>query len=146
MEAARHDGGVDSVDGVDEVGRYLGDLIGLVAQATPGPLRVARESDRHYALTTGAGRRVAVVNRRSDAALFARDRMDLRALVLGVSEVMGLHHDRGDGRCVQDGQPMPCATLRELRAQLAPRAESVHAESVHADSVHASSVHDAESE
>lgn len=109
----------------DEIGRYLHELAQLVRRATPGPLVVRRTPDRRYTLTAaGTGRLVAVVNRSSDAEVFARDRLDLRALVAGVAEVIGRHHDDGSGRCAQDGQPVPCVTWRELQVQLAPRAES----------------------
>ena len=108
----------------DQVGRYLDDLMRLVGRATPGPLEVQRQPDRRYALTTPAGRLVAVVNRGPDAEVFARDRLDLRALVAGVAEVIGRHHDDGSGCCVEDGQQVPCITRRELQAQLAPRAGS----------------------
>ena len=113
----------------DPVGRYLLELIRLVARATPGFLCIDQGTDRRYRLTTARGQAVAVVNKRVDAEVFARDRMDLRALVLSVSEVIGLHHDRGDGRCNQDGQQLLCATLQELQTQLAPRAESAREES-----------------
>jgi hypothetical protein len=105
--------------GEAELGRYLDDLMALVARATPGPFAIGRTPDRRYALTAANGRPVAVVNRRSDAEVFARDRLDLRALVLGVAEVLGRHHDDGEGRCAQDGQPVPCETRRELATRLA---------------------------
>jgi hypothetical protein len=82
---------------------------------------IGRTSDRRYALTAQDGRPVAVVDRRSDAEIFARDRLDLRALVTGIGEVLGRHHDDGEGRCSQDGQPLPCDTRRELVKQVVPR-------------------------
>ena len=108
----------------DQIGQYLGELMALVARATPGAFAVERTTDRRYALTTENGRLVAVVNRRSDAELFARDRLDLRALVSGVAEV--LHRHRGDdrGRCALDGELMPCTTRRDLALQLDQRAQS----------------------
>jgi N12 class adenine-specific DNA methylase len=106
------------------VARYLDDLMAMVARATPGQLSIDRTPDRRYTLTTTTGQLVAVVNRRSDADVFARDRLDLRALVAGVAEVVGRHHDDGTGACEQDGQPMPCVTRRDLDLQLAPRAGS----------------------
>lgn len=114
MWAGEHDG----------VGRYLEDLMALVARATPGLLVVERTADRRYTLSTASGRLVAVVNRRSDAAVFARDRLDLRALVTGVAEVLARHHDRGDGRCAHDGEPVPCTTRQDLTMQLKQRVES----------------------
>lgn len=107
-----------------QVGRYLDDLMAMVARASPGLLSVGRTPDRRYALTTTTGQLVAVVNRRSDADVFARDRLDLRALVAAVAEVIGRHHDDGTGRCDQDRQPMPCVTRRDLDLQLAARAGS----------------------
>ena len=104
-----------------ELDRYLRDLMALVARATPGSFVIGRTADRRYALTDQSGRPVAVVNRRSDAEVFARDRLDLRALVVGVAEVIGRHHDDGEGRCSQDGQSMPCDTRREFAKRLAPR-------------------------
>jgi hypothetical protein len=108
----------------DQVVRYLDELMALVARATPGMLRVEPTANRRYALRTSSGRLVGVLNRRPDAELFARDRLDLRALVIGVAEVYGRHHDDGSGHCAQDGEPVPCSTRRELRMQLAPRTES----------------------
>jgi hypothetical protein len=107
--------------GEAELGQYLDDLMALVARATPGPFAIGRTTDRRYALIAENGRPVAVVNRRSDAELFARDRLDLRALVVGVAEVLRRHHDDGEGRCSQDGQPMSCETRRELAKRLAGR-------------------------
>jgi hypothetical protein len=94
----------------------------LVARATPGLLVVRRTGDRRYALSTAHGRPVAVVNRRSDAEVFARDRLDLRALVTGAAEVLARHHDNGHGRCAQDGEPVPCTTRQDLSMQLEQRA------------------------
>jgi hypothetical protein len=108
----------------DQIGRYLGELMALVARATPGAFSVERTTDRRYALTTENGRLVAVVNRRSDADLFARDRLDLRALVSGVAEVLSRHHPDGRGKCAQDGELMPCTTRRDLGLQLGQRAAS----------------------
>lgn len=106
------------------VGQYLEDLMTAVARATPGPLSVDRGSDGRYLLRTSTGGLVAVVNRSADAEVFARDRLDLRALVTGVAEVIGRHRDNGSGRCAEDGQPMSCLTLRELEQHLGPRAGS----------------------
>lgn len=106
------------------VGRYLEDLMSAVARATPGPLSVERGSDGRYVLRTSTGTQVAIVNRSVDAAVFARDRVDLRALVTGVAEVIGRHRDDGSGRCVEDSQAMSCLTLRELEQHLGPRAAS----------------------
>jgi hypothetical protein len=114
--------------GGEPVGRYLLELIRLVARATPGLLHIDQGTDRRYRLTGARGQTVAVVNRRADAEVFARDRMDLRALVLGVSEVIGRHRDRGDGRCCEDGQLLPCGTLHELLTHLAQRAGSASEE------------------
>ena len=66
--------------GETELDRYLRDLMVMVARATPGAFVIGRTGDRRYALTAPDGRQVAVVNRRSDAEIFARDRLDLRAL------------------------------------------------------------------
>jgi len=85
--------------GETELDRYLRDLMAVVARATPGAFVIGRTGDRRYALTAQDGRHVAVVNRRSDAEIFARDRLDLRALVTGIAEVLGRHHDDGEGRC-----------------------------------------------
>ena len=105
------------------VGRYLEDLMAVVARATPGPLSVARGSDGRYTLRSSSGAVVAVVHRAADAAVFARDRVDLRALVTALAEVMGRHRDDGAGRCVEDGQPLACLTLRELELQLGALAD-----------------------
>jgi hypothetical protein len=70
------------------------------------------------------GRPVGEVNRRSDAEIFARDRLDLRALVTGIAEVLGRHHDDGEGRCSQDGQPLPCETRRDLVRRVMPRGQA----------------------
>jgi len=110
--------------GEAELDRYLRDLMALVARATPGLLMIGRTTDRRYALTDQSGRPVALVNRRSDAEVFARDRLDLRALVVGVAEVLGRHHDDGEGRCSQDGQSLPCETRRELARRLTSEAAS----------------------
>lgn len=112
----------------EAVSRYLLELIRLVARATPGFLLVDQATDRRYRLTTSRGQTVALVNRRADAEIFARDRMDLRALILSVSEVIGRHHDRGDGRCHEDSQLLPCGTLQELLTHLTPRAGTAHEE------------------
>jgi hypothetical protein len=110
--------------GETELDRYLRDLMAMVARATPGRFVVGRTRDRRYALTAQDGRAVAVVNRRSDAEIFARDRLDLRALVAGVAEVLGRHHDDGEGRCSQDGQSLPCDTRRELVRRVTPREQA----------------------
>lgn len=94
------------------------------AAPTPGAFTVERTTDRRYALTTENGRLVAVVNRRSDAELFARDRLDLRALVSGVAEVLSRHHHDGRDKCAQDGELMRCTTRRDLGLQLDQRAQS----------------------
>ena len=106
--------------GETELDRYLRDLMAMVARATPGRFMIGRIGDRRYALTAQDGRAVAVVNRRSDAEVFARDRLDLRALVSGTAEVLGRHHDDGEGRCSQDGQPLPCDTRQELVRRAMP--------------------------
>ena len=105
------------------VGRYLGEMA-AVARATSGRLLVRRTADRRYALTTPSGRPVAPVNRRSDAEVFARDRLDLRALATGVAEVLARHHDDGAGHCAQDGEPVPCTTRQDVGMQLEQRVES----------------------
>lgn len=110
--------------GQAELDRYLRDLMAMVARATPGAFVIGRTGDRRYALTAQDGRRVAVVNRRSDAEIFARDRLDMRALVTGIAEVLGRHHDDGEGRCSQDGQPLPCDTRRELVRRVMPRGQT----------------------
>ena len=110
--------------GETELDRYLRDLMAMVARATPGAFVIGRTGDRRYALTAQDGRHVAVVNRRSDAEIFARDRLDLRALVTGIAEVLGLHHDDGEGRCSQDGQSLPCDTRRELVRRVMPRGQA----------------------
>ena len=74
----------------------------LVARATAGAFSVERSSDRRYALTE-PGRPVAMVNRRSDAELFARDRLDLRALVSGVAEVLSRHTTTAGGSTRRTG-------------------------------------------
>ena len=107
--------------GETELDRYLRDLMAMVARATPGLFVIGRTGDRRYALTAQDGRSVAVVNRRSDAEIFARDRLDLRALVTGIAEVLGRHHDDGEGRCSQDGQSLPCDTRQELVRRVVPR-------------------------
>jgi hypothetical protein len=107
-----------------ELDRYLRDLMAMVARATPGAFVIGRTADRRYALTAQDGRPVAVVNRRSDAEIFARDRLDLRVLVTGVAEVLGRHHDDGEGRCSQDGQPVPCETRRELARRVSPKGQA----------------------
>lgn len=111
------------VEGI-EVGRYLEDLMLAVARATPGLLSVDRATDGKYTLTSTTGGLVAVVNRKVDADLFARDRLDLRALVTGIAEVIGHHEDDGTGHCVQDGQPVPCITRQDLESHLAQRVGS----------------------
>ena len=100
--------------GETELDRYLRDLMAMVARATPGAFVIGRTGDR---------RPVAVVNRRSDAEIFARDRLDMRALVTGIAEVLGRHHDDGEGRCSQDGQPLPCDTRREFVRRVMPRGQ-----------------------
>jgi hypothetical protein len=110
--------------GETELDRYLRDLMAMVARATPGPFVIGRTGDRRYALTAQNGRTVAVVNRRCDAEIFARDRLDLRALVIAVAEVLGRHHDDGEGHCSQDGQPLPCDTRRELVRRVMPRRQA----------------------
>jgi hypothetical protein len=110
--------------GETELDRYLRDLMAMVARATPGAFVIGRTGDRRYALTAQDGRHVAVVNRRSDAEIFARDRLDLRALVTGIAEVLGRHHDDGEGRCSQDGQSLPCDTRRELVRRVMPRGQA----------------------
>jgi len=107
-----------------ELDRYLSDLMAMVARATPGRLVIGRTGDRRYALTAPDGRPVGEVNRRSDAEIFARDRLDLRALVTGIAEVLGRHHDDGEGRCSQDGQLLPCDTRRELVRRVMPRGQA----------------------
>ena len=107
--------------GETELDRYLSDLMVMVARATPGRLVIGRTGDRRYALTASDGRSVGVVDRRSDAEIFARDRLDLRALVTGIAEVIGRHHDDGEGRCSQDGQPLPCDTRRDLIRLVMPK-------------------------
>jgi hypothetical protein len=108
----------------EQVSRYLGDLMGLVIRASPGLLRIERTPDRRYALTTETGRLVGVINRRFDAEVFSRDRLDLRALVTGVVEVLARHHDDGKGCCAEDGELMPCTTRLDLDRQLWHRAVS----------------------
>ncbi len=110
--------------GESDLDRYLRDLMSMVAQATPGRLVIGRTADRQYALTAMDGRRVAVVGRRSDAEIFARDRLDLRALATGITEVLRRHHDDGEGRCSQDGQSLPCDTRRELVRRVMPGGQS----------------------
>jgi hypothetical protein len=111
--------------GETELDRYLRDLMAMVARATPGAFVIGRTGDRRYALTAPDGHHVAVVNRRSDAEIFARDRLDLRALVTGIAEVLGRHHDDGEGRCSQDGQSLPCDTRRELARRVTPRSQAI---------------------
>jgi hypothetical protein len=108
----------------DQLGRYLGDLMALVARATSGLLVVHRTADRRYALTAPDGRPVVVARRRADADVFARDRLDLRALVSAVAEVLARHRDGGDWRCAHDGEPVPSTTRQDPGMQLAQRVES----------------------
>ena len=85
---------------------------------------IGRTGDRRYAMTAPDGRPVGEVNRRSDAEIFARDRLDLWALATGIAEVLGRHHDDGEGRCSQDGQLLPCDTRRELVRRVMPRGQA----------------------
>jgi len=107
------------------VGDYLAGLTRLLVRASPGPLAVSRTSGSRYAVTGGSAQRpVATMGREADARLFARALPDLRVLATAVAEVLGRHHDDGAGRCVEDGQPVPCTTRRVLEDELCPRTTS----------------------
>jgi hypothetical protein len=111
--------------GQTDVDRYLSVVMAMVARATPGRFVIGRTGDRRYTPTAVDRRTVGVVEGRSDAEIFARDRLDLRAEVTGITELLGRHHDDREGRCSQDGQPLPCDTRRELIRRVMPRGQAI---------------------